>query len=260
MLPKTLLHKRNGHSHPPQQSQSPGDMLRLVHGARKDATPPTFDLLRFAQVVQAEKAAAVLAEAAKEVDGFQVALGVALADTDAAFARGELADVRRILEAFRAEAEAVNRTVGALVAAAMTRARERQLVDVNHVVARMLAVVRHRIGDAVAVRHHADAALPPVAGDPEALERMIVALATAPWPARAGGAGALTVETLRVTGALRGEDVVRVRLLAEGEGLAEPAATVLAEASDVAQTHGGVFVVAILPGGGRRYTIELPGV
>ena len=259
MLPKTLLHKKNGHAHAPQRDLGPGDMLRLVHGAHEDAPRPTRDLMRFVHLVRTEKAATLLAEAAREVDGLQSALGVALAETEAAFARGELGDVRSLLEAFRAEADAVTRTVTKLVASAFSRASERQVVDVNEVVARAVGLLRYRLGDRVAIRYHAGAPLPPIAANPAEIEELLVAIAATVAP-DGGATAAVTVDTECVRGAIRGEDGVRVRIVIAGAALDERAPEAVARATDIARNHGGVLVMEPLADDSRRFTLELPGV
>jgi hypothetical protein len=262
MLPKTLLHKRNGHARPPRKDLSPGDMLRLVHGAHAETPRLTSDLMRFVHLVRTEKAAALLAEAAREVDGLQSALGVALAETEAAFARGEIADVRSLLDAFRHEADAVTRTVTKLVATAFARASERQVVDLNDVVARVVGLLHYRLGDQVSIRHRAEPALPPVAANPVELERMLLAIAgtIAATEPGAPSAATLTIDTVRVPGALRGEDGVRIRILVTGAEVDERAAEALAQATEIARDHGGVLMVAPLADGSRRFTVDLPGV
>jgi signal transduction histidine kinase len=261
MLPKTVLHKKNGHAHPSGNALSAADMLRRVHSAHADADPVTADMLRFAHVVAKETPARLLTEAVRKVDALRLGLNTVLATTDEALVRGELADVRTLLDAFRAEADMITRTVTSLVGTAAARAAERHVIDVNEVIARVLGVLRYQLGTGVTVTQHADPALPAVAAQAIELERVVMALVSSAWPAASGApCGSVTVETCRVPGPVHGEAIASVRIAVDGEALPAPSATVLALAADVAREHGGAFRATRCGDAGARFTLELPAV
>jgi hypothetical protein len=261
MLPKTVLHKRNGHAHHPKPHAAPADMLRLVHGARDEGFRLTPDLLKFAHLVRTERLATLFAQAARDIDGVSVALGEALAETDAALAAGDLSDVRALFDGFRAEAQAVQDTVARLVATASSRAAEFQVVDVNEIVARAVGLLRYRLGDRVQVLYVAEARLPPVAASATDLERVLVTLVSeAAARAREGVAPAVTIETARTGGALHGEAGVRLVLDVDGCEALAPDGEAVGRAAEIVGHHGGALALEPRTAAGYRATIDLPGV
>jgi hypothetical protein len=261
MLPKTVLHKKNGHAHPSGNALSAGDMLRRVHSAHTDTDPVTTDMLRFVHVAAKETPARLLTEAVRKVDALRLGLNTVLATTDAALGRGELADVRALLDAFRTEADMITRTVTSLVGTAAAGAADRHVVDVNEAIARVLGVLRYQLGAGVTLTQHADPSLPAVAAQAIDIERAVLALVSSAWPSASGApCGSVTVETCRIPGPVRGEAIASVRIAVDGEALPAPSDTVLALATDVAREHGGAFHMTRCGDAGSRFTLEFPAI
>lgn len=280
MLSKVVLHKRNGHRHPGgTKSSSLGEMLRLVHSVREPAPQPTVELVKFANVVRTEKATALLDQTAREIDALQLALADVLAQTHEVFARGELADVRVTLEAFRAQADLAAHMMGKLVAAAETRAPERRLVNLNDLVTRTLELTRPRLAG-VSVDSHRDPRLSWIVGNARQLQQALVTLLGYAGQASLGDGrpGTVVVDTSREHAVLSGEDIVCIRITNDGLGLPPEALSVLTRsasapaalpegpdldlylAAQIVAEHGGVLSGENLPEGGARFIVELPAV
>ncbi len=281
MLPKVVLHKRNGHRHPAAgaRTSSLGDMLRLVHSVREPAPKPSVEMVKFANVVRTEKATALLDQTAREIDSLQLALADVLAQTHEVFERGELGEVRATLEAFRAQADLAAHMMGKLVAAAESRAPERRLVNVNDLVAKTLDLMRPRLAG-LAVESHRDPRLSWVVGNARQLQQALTTLLGYASQAALveGRPGTIVVETAREHAVLSGEEVLSIRISNDGLGLtpealstirrgaAAPAA--LPEGPDldlylacqIVSEHGGVLSADNLPEGGARFIVELPAV
>jgi C4-dicarboxylate-specific signal transduction histidine kinase len=274
-----VLHKRNGHRRAPgTKDLSLGEMMRLVHSVRDQAPKPTFDLLKFADVVRSEKASALLEQASRQIDGIQLALGAVLAQTQSVFARGELADVRAALEAFRAQADLAGRLMAKLVATAGTRTTERRVVALNDVLGETLELLQRRLDAGVAVASHLDPELPRIVGNARQLQQVFVALLSHMWRMAAGPRpGQLVVRTAHAPGAVQGEDVVRVEIGGDGPGLSDAVLGTVARAASgspdpedadldlylavqIVTEHGGAVSADNLPEGGARFTVELPAM
>ena len=270
MLPKIVLHKKNGHHHPPaKHTHSVGDLLRRVHSGGQAATAPkpTYDLLKFATVVRSEKRTALLEQAVRHVDGLQSGLSALLARTEAAFAKGELQEVRETLEALRAQAGDATRLFARLLAAAETRRSEHGLVAIND----LIANAAERAGSMVSapVATQLDPNAPSVVGNAARLERALVTLVAA-----VGGGRPVTIEATQVDGVILGEMIVRVTVTGDSPlppaaaalggpaPLAEPAVEALDVhlARQIVAEHGGVVSLADGPEGGSVIKIELPAV
>ena len=277
MLPKIVLHKKNGHHHPPaKHTHSVGDLLRRVHSGGQAATAPkpTYDLLKFATVVRSEKRTALLEQAVRHVDGLQSGLSALLARTEAAFAKGELQEVRETLEALRAQAGDATRLFARLLAAAETRRSEHGLVAIND----LIANAAERAGSMVSapVATQLDPNAPSVVGNAARLERALVTLVAAVGTGRGplGGGRPVTIEATQVDGVILGEMIVRVTVSGDSPlppaaaalggpaPLAEPAVEALDVhlARQIVAEHGGVVSLADGPEGGSVIKIELPAV
>lgn len=279
MFPRVLLHKRNGHRHLPESKDlSPGEIIRLVHSDRQRSSKPTVDLLKFAKIVKSETPVALREEVAGQMGLPNPPLTEALARTHAAFARGELADVREALEALQARADLAARMVTRLAASARTRtseagfASERRLVSLNALAAETLSLLATRLEGGVSVASRLDPELPPIVANSRQLQQVLVALISYAGQAMAaaGKAGTITVETSHRGGVLRGEGIVRARVADDGPGIPErllsrifqPLSTPgpLALVSRIVAEHGGVIWAENLPGGGACFTLEFPAV
>lgn len=264
MVPKGVLHKRNGHRHPPGgEPLSPGDVIRMVHADLRPSPPPTHDTLKFAQVVGSERLGALTDQATREVDGMRASLAETLARTVEAFQRGELADFRQALDALAAQADLATRMVAHLGAAARQREAapvaesRRRLVDVNALLTEALDRLAAGAGAPVPVDSRMDPALRPVAGDPAQL-REVLAAALAEVPA--GAAQAVVVETANREGAVRGEGIVRVEITRPVSASPAGGGAALGGVARLVTEHGGALSVAEVPGQGVRVTIELPAI
>src|SRR5262245_3444669 len=142
MLPKSVTHKKNGHARPPAiPAASSADMLRRVHSLRDHTTPRIGpDLLRFAHLIRTERSGLLFAQAAHEVDSLRSALAEAVTRTTGRLEHGELADVRRMLERLREDAEGVARLVGMLAAAVEVDADERRVLNLDDLIDRALTL------------------------------------------------------------------------------------------------------------------------
>jgi hypothetical protein len=269
MLPKIVLHKTNGHSHLPNGNRpSLGAIIREVHTGGEPGRRPTFDLLKFATVVRSEKRAALLEQAVRHVDGLHSALSALLARTEAAFERGELADLRSGLSALRSQAGEATRLFARLLASAETRTATHGLVNVNELVAD--AAERAGLDGAAPVAAQLDPSAPFVIGNVARLERALVVFAAA-----LASGSEVSITASQTEGVIRGERVVRLDVRGDGElpgsaaaalGAATPVADPGPEAFDVhlarqiVAEHGGVVSTIPDTGAGSVIRIELPGV
>ncbi len=268
MLPKIVAHKKNGHHHPPAHHQpSLGEILRLVHGGAERGPRPTYDLLKFATVVRSEKRTALLEQAVRHVDGLQSGLNGLLARTEAAFARGEMHDVRQTLERLRAQAGETTKLFARLLASAETRTSEHGLVGVNELIADAAERARAMVGAPVLAQ--LDPSAPSVIGNAARLERALVTFVAA-----LGATRPLAIEASQVDGVIQGEMVVRLTVIggsplppaAAALGgpapLAEPAAVSLDVhlARQIVAEHGGAVSLEPEASGGSVIRIELPAV
>jgi hypothetical protein len=268
MLPKIVVHKKNGHHHAPaKHTPSVGDILRQVHSGGLHAVKPTYNLLKFASVIRTEKRTALLEEAVRRSDGVQSGLNALLARTESAFERGELAEVRATLEALRTQAGEATRLFARLLAGAETRTSTHGLVEINELIARAAERAGAVAGSTVATR--LDPSLPAVIGNAARLERAIVAFASA-----LSGSRPVSIDAAQVDGVIVGEMLVRVTVSGDSplppaaaafggrSPLAEPAAEALDIhlARQIVAEHGGVASLGRDADGGGVIRIELPAV
>ena len=268
MLPKIVVHKKNGHHHPPAKpAPSVGELLRLVHGGNEQGPRPTYDLLKFATVVRSEKRTTLLEQAVRHVDGLQSGLSGLLARTEAAFARGELQDVRATLEALRSQAGEATRLFARLLAAAETRKSEHGLVAVNDLIAH--AAERAGAMSGIEVAAQLDPSAPSVIGNAARLERALITLLGA-----VGGDRPISIQATQVDGVIQGETLVRVTVTgdtplppaAAALGAVAPLAEPAVEALDVhlarqiVAEHGGAVSFTPNDDGASVIRIELPAV
>jgi hypothetical protein len=255
MLPRSVFHKKNGLVSPPASvPATSAEMLRRVHSLH--ARPPRVgaDLLRFAHVIRVERRAALLAQAAGQVDGLRSALDEALARTRDSLDRGRLEDVRRLLERLKEEAEAVTRLVAELAAAAGSSGAERRAVSVDEILDQALErLPAGPHGPTVARAQAAD--VPPIAGHRRRLRKMFLVLLAG----RGAAPGPVTVETSSRPGAMQGERIVRVRIVDHRSRGAARAADVRT-AARIAAEHGGSLVSGPAGDHPRVFTIDLPAV
>ena len=268
MLPKIVVHKKNGHHHAPKKhAPSLGDVLRQVHGGGLHAVKPTYSLLKFATVVRTEKRTSLLEEAVRHADGVQSGLNAILARTESAFERGELSEVRETLEALRSQAGEATRLFARLLAGAETRTSTHGLVEINDLVARAAERAGAIVGGPVATR--LDPSLPAVIGNAPRLERAIVTFA-----AVLGGSRPVSIDAAQVEGVIVGETLVRVTVSGDSplppaaaalggpSPLAEPAAEALDVhlARQIVAEHGGMVSLTYDPDGAGVIRIEIPAV
>lgn len=281
MVAKGVLHKRNGHRSPPaSEALAPGDVIRLVHSQRSPVDGLGYDLARFTHIVGSERPAALAAQVAREVDGLRSSLDEVVARTRSLFRGGELDDVRRVLEALRAQADLAARMVAALGEALARRGLDtpapsaRRVVDLNGLVSEALTRRASAVPGGVPAVPRLDAALPRVVADAGRLREALVALLVDAEDLAGPALTRVTAATAFRPGPIRGEGSVRLDLGFEGWSLSEAAARRLFEplsgptapgatdhrlravAGEIAQ-HGGV-IGAEPAVGGVRIRIELP--
>jgi len=256
MLPKSVTHKKNGHARPPAiPAASSAEMLHRVHSLRDHTTPRIgADLLRFAHLVRTERSGLLFAQAAHEVDSLRSALAEAVARTSGRLEHGELADVRRMLERLREDAEGVARLVGMLAAAVEVDADERRVLNLDDVIDRTLTLPALRPPGLTVVRK-CEAALPPVAGHPRELRQMVLALLAG--GARAGE-GTVTIETSSRPAQASGARLVRLRIV--DERTVAPGDIDLRAAAAIAREHGGILATELVGEGRLAYIVDLPAL
>jgi nitrogen-specific signal transduction histidine kinase len=267
MVPKIVLHKKNGHHHvPAADPPSLGELMREVHTAGAAEPRATYDVLKFATVVRTEKRTALLEQAMQHVDGQQAALGGLLARTEAALARGELQDVRGTLEALKAQAGGATQLFARLLASAETRVSQHGLVGINDVIAD--AAERAGAGTGMPVVTRLDPAAPMIVGNAARLQRalisFVVALASRP----------VSIDVAQADGVIQGEMVARITVtggsplpsaaaaLGGPARLAEPVVDTLGVhlARQIVAEHGGVVSLTSDADGRGVIRIELPEV
>jgi signal transduction histidine kinase len=281
MLPKVVLHKKNGHSHvPAKKGLSAGELLRLVHSGRRPAARPAVELLQFATVVRTEKASALEEQVRHSVDGLRTSLTDAVARTEQAFARGELSDVRDRLEALRSQAEQTARLVTDFVNAARTRGSDRRVTNLNELVTQTAMRLRPRLPDTVTFQFHLDTSLPGIVGNARQLEQALAALLVDAANGMAASRGAITAETSHGPVVFEGERTVRLQILGQGPGLppevlqrlflppslpvllegelARPVDADLGLALQIVSEHRGVLAASNRPEGGACFTLDFP--
>jgi signal transduction histidine kinase len=277
MLPKSVLHKRNGHRQPPPAgAPSTGQILGLVHRDPDRALELSPDLVRFAAIIQSERPTDLWEQIVTEGMSLPSALAKALTRTREAFQRGELSDLRLALEGLQAQAEAAARIVARLTGLSEPKNAERSLASLNDLALRALGPVMAT----ASVSRRLDPGLPLIAADPGQMHDVLTILFRAVGRTReaAGRSGALTVETTHGDGVLSGERVVRLLVTDDyGQGVDRlrpvpvlsvqhsetPAAGTgadLRRAARLVKEHGGVLCSAPLPGGGICFTLDLPVV
>jgi hypothetical protein len=267
MLPKVVLHKRNGHRLPPRDTSThPGELIRLVHSGQGGPTRPTFGLVKFASLVKSETRGALADQAARGTDAVRAAIDGALADTRAAFERGERADIRAMLDVRRGQADLAARMVARLTGVTRTGAPDRRpasrrrLLSLNEAVAETLYMLVPHLGGRLTVVTRLDAGLPFVAGDPNDLGQALAALivCAAHLALAGGGDGTVVVETGHDEPVVSGERVVCVRVGTEAQG--RPEGLDLRAAARIAAEHAGVVRAESLAEGGVRLALELPAL
>ena len=275
MLPKSVLHKRNGHRHlPPGGAPSTGQILGLVHRDPDRASELSPDLIRFASIIQSERPADHWEQIVTEGMSLPAALATALTRTRDAFRRGELSDLRIALEGLQAQADAAARIIARLTGASEPKETERSLVSLNEIALRALdpTVVT------APVSRRLDPRLPWIAADPGQMHDVLTIVFGAVSRIReaAGRSGAITVETTHGDGVLSGERVVRLLVTddyAQAVDQLQPVLSMLhpgtpdggrgadlRRAARLVKEHGGVLCSAPLPGGGVCFTLDLPAV
>ncbi len=265
MHPKVVLHKRNGHHHPPgDKGTLPGELIRLVHSDPDRSMKPTFDLVKFASIVGSETRSGFANQVARQVDAIRPALIDVIADTQTAFERGELPEVRALLEARRAQVELAARMVARLLDGANASHRrpadQRRLLDLNVLAAETLYMLVPHLGGRLTVVTRLGDGLPRVVGNASELGQVLAALFTciARVATAAGETGAIVMETSHGEAAVRDERIVRLTIEAAGPGL--PEGLDLHPVSRIVAEHGGVVRAETAAGGGVRFTLELPAV
>ena len=268
MLPKIVLHKKNGHSHPPSaEAPSLGDIIRQAHGAGDRPTPPTYGVLKFATVVRSEKRSALIEEALHRVDGVHAGLNGLIARTEAAFARGDLGDVQETLEALRAQAGEATQLFARLLASAETRTTGHGLVAVNQLVADVAERARGTVAAPLSINF--DGAAPSILGNARRLERALMTFVAA-----LGGGPEVAMAVSQDGGVIRGETIVRLVIsggaplpavaaaLGGPAPLADPptAALDVHLARQIVLEHGGAVSLESGTNGDGVLRIEFPAV
>lgn len=282
MLPKSVLHKRNGHRQLPHLDvASSGQILGMVHRDPDRVSELSPDLIRFAAIIQSERPADHWEQIVTEGMSLPAALAAALTRTREAFQRGELADLRLALEGLQGQAEAAARIIARLASRSQGREGEpgqdtpRSLVNLNDLALHVLDLTT--VTSAVSSR--LDPRLPRVAADPGQMHDVLAILLATVGRLRdaAGRSGAITVETTHGDGVLSGERVVRLLVTDDYAQAADRLPSVpvlsfprseapagsdadLSRAAWLVKEHGGVLCSAPLPGGGVCFTLDLPAV
>jgi len=265
MLQKILLHKRNGHRTAHAAELSPGEVIRLVHSDTESTSRSTAELLRFVQIVASEKAA----------DGDPEALAQALASTQAAFERGELADVRAALDRLHTQADMATEMIGQLVTSVQRRASDgkrdglRRVVEVANVVADTLALLGSESWSVPVTHRPGDAPTRMVGNAPELQEALGTLITyTMQVVTATGTAGAIAVESSSGESVSSGRRLVRICI--RGERADQPLLGHRVErevnqvdlylASKIVTDHGGSIAAESLPCGGACFVLEFPAL
>jgi signal transduction histidine kinase len=281
MLPKVVLHKKNGHSSVPnRKGLSAGEMLRLVHSGQRPPAAPAMEMVQFANIVRTEKVQGLEEQVRQSIDSMRAALVEALRHTEEAFARGELDDVRERLEALRDQAERAARLITAVVNAARARSSSRRVLNLNDLLTRAARGLTPGFPATLTWAFQLDPELPRVIADPRRLADALTALLRyVAMETSAAGTGTITVETARAEAVVRGEHLVLVHIVGTGpldadamqraflppplgalldRELAPPAETDLGLAFRIVTDHGGVLTASNWPAGGACFTLTLP--
>lgn len=273
MVPTIVKHKRNGHRAAPPATESLGAILRMVHSVREQSPTPSYELLRFQNVVRSEHVDALVTQAAREVDALHAALAPVLARTGDAFARGEMVDVRDDLLRLRERADLAARMMNRLVAETAGPAAGRQLLRPATIVAGTL----DRLGRGprpipVAARIEPD--LPWLAAHPRQLEYALTTIvgriaADSKDPVALhlgrGPVGATGTPVVLVTVVRSGPPLPADAVAALARDAASPAAPAgpdleLYVASSIVAEHGGAVRIAPPSEDGVRVIVELPAI
>ena len=170
MLPRVVLHKRNGHSHPPAKPEvTPSHVMLLVHSPRTADDSLPRDLLRFAALVRSEKPSALVEQASYQIDGLRLSISEVLARTQAAFDRGEMADIREALESARAQVDAAAALVRALLGSLPTDDAARVAVDLPDLLVQTVETLRPRLEGGLALVTRVEPGGPRLLGSPPQL-------------------------------------------------------------------------------------------
>lgn len=219
MLPRTVLHKKNGHSHAPAAAEvTPEGVMLMVHSARREGGAPGRDLLRFAALIRSEKPRAFVEQEARQIDGLRLIISEALAKTQVAFDRGELSDVRATIESISAQSDAAASIVRSLMGSLPPTEAERVSIDLAALVDRTLGALRPRLSGGPALVTHIEPDLPRLMGSPRQLQQALAIFVTfvAEAIGSTGAQGRLVLEVARGEAPGLADRLVEVRISAEG--------------------------------------------
>ena len=265
MLPRIVLHKKNGHHKKPESPSSLGELMRDVHAGGKAAAGSTFELLKFASVVRTENRRSLLHQAVRYVDAQQSALSTLLARTEAALERGELAEIRATLQSLQAQASEATRLFARLLASAEPRSADHSIVAVGDLIATVAERVQTATG--VSVDTRVDSEIASIIGNSVRLERALTTLAQSLVDGRP-----LTIDVVQADGVIQGEMIVRI-IVAGGRPLPSVVAALgdsvplaspteqdldLHAARHVVAEHGGAVSLTQDEHGDGTIRIELP--
>ena len=274
MLPRIVLHKRNGHSHVPAKSDvTPDRVLLMVHAPPWERGGPARDLLRFAALVRSEKPRAFVEQAARRIDGLRLFISEALARTRAAFDRGDLSDVRSAIESIRAQSDAAASIVRALIGTLPPGDAERVVVDLSMLLEGVLGPLRLRLQGRLPVEPHLEPGLPRVLGSPTHLQQALATFVgfVADDITSSGTSGRLLLEIVRGGSTDHAPRLVEVHIRAEGASSPDAADTEgepidvgreagLALACHVLSAHRGAVSARRFGPGRVAVVLELPAV
>jgi hypothetical protein len=245
--------------------------MLMVHSGAGPGAAPGHDLLRFAALTRSETPEALVAQATRQIDGLRLSIAEALARTQEAFDRGDLADVRATMESISAQAEAAASIVRALTASLPPSEAARVTVELPALLARTLDTLRPRLDGGLTPVVNVEPGLPSLQADPRRLQQALAAFMVfaAEAAAAAGGAGRLVLEVARGPASGRPHRVVEVRIRAErpeepadagatGEPIDLARDVDLAFASHVVGAHGGVVWARRFGPGRVAFVLELP--
>jgi hypothetical protein len=250
MSPNGEFERKSRHSRSGGGRAADARTIRLAHSVRGSTPGRGHDLPSVAHLTQSERPADLFAQAAREIDGLKSAIAEALAHTEAPLDHGRIPELRLMMQRLREEAEGVAKLVAQIKAAAEPRSGERRVVQMDEVIDRAL----EGMPDSTAVARSAQPDLPPVVGHARRLIEMVQALL-----ATGAGPGTLTIDTSAREGALRGEWIVRLRIMDERPPT-QPSELDLQTAAAIARDHGGVMSVDPGDERGRILIIDLPAL